>query len=32
MTFEAGGGEYPVQGGFDWSNGVYLALKSYVKE
>lgn len=30
MTLEAGGGEYPVQDGFGWSNGVYLALKAYV--
>lgn len=32
MTLEAGGGEYPVQDGFGWSNGVYLALKAYVEE
>jgi len=32
MTLEAGGGEYPVQDGFGWSNGVYLALKAYLKE
>ncbi len=32
MTLEAGGGEYPVQDGFGWSNGVYLALKTYLKE
>lgn len=31
MTLDAGGGEYPVQDGFGWSNGVYLALKSYLK-
>jgi len=31
MTLEAGGGEYPVQDGFGWSNGVYLALKSYLE-
>ena len=30
MTLVAGGGEYPVQDGFGWSNGVYLALKAYV--
>ena len=30
MTLEAGGGEYPVQDGFGWSNGVYLALKAYL--
>jgi alpha,alpha-trehalase len=27
----AGGGEYPVQDGFGWSNGVYLKLKEYLK-
>ncbi len=27
-TLEAGGGEYPGQDGFGWTNGVYLALKS----
>lgn len=32
MTLDAGGGEYPVQDGFGWSNGVYLALKTYLKE
>jgi alpha,alpha-trehalase len=32
MTLEAGGGEYPVQDGFGWSNGVYLALKAYLKK
>lgn len=32
MTLEAGGGEYPVQDGFGWSNGVYLAMKSFIKE
>ncbi len=32
MTLEAGGGEYPVQDGFGWSNGVYLALKSFLEE
>lgn len=26
LTLEAGGGEYPVQDGFGWTNGVYLAL------
>ncbi|MGC4100024.1 alpha,alpha-trehalase TreF [Ferruginibacter sp.] len=30
MTKEAGGGEYPSQDGFGWSNGVYLALKAYI--
>ncbi len=27
VDLEAGGGEYPVQDGFGWSNGVYLAMK-----
>ena len=27
ITLEAGGGEYPVQDGFGWSNGVYLRFK-----
>jgi len=30
MTLEAGGGEYPVQDGFGWSNGVYLAMKAFL--
>ncbi|MGI9552422.1 MAG: alpha,alpha-trehalase TreF [Aurantibacter sp.] len=30
MTLDAGGGEYPVQDGFGWSNGVYLALKAHL--
>ncbi len=30
MGLEAGGGEYPVQDGFGWSNGVYLAMKAYL--
>ena len=28
ITLDAGGGEYPVQDGFGWTNGVYLKLKS----
>ncbi len=28
----AGGGEYPVQDGFGWTNGVYLAMKEYLKQ
>lgn len=32
MTLAAGGGEYPVQDGFGWSNGVYLALKNKLKD
>jgi alpha,alpha-trehalase len=27
LSKEAGGGEYPSQDGFGWTNGVYLALK-----
>jgi len=27
----SGGGEYPVQDGFGWTNGVYLKLKSVLK-
>jgi len=27
LTLDAGGGEYPVQDGFGWTNGVYLALE-----
>ena len=26
ISLEAGGGEYPVQDGFGWSNGVYLRM------
>ncbi len=29
---KAGGGEYPSQDGFGWTNGVYLALKNLIKE
>lgn len=28
----AGGGEYPLQDGFGWTNGVYLSLKAYVSK
>jgi alpha,alpha-trehalase len=31
ITLDSGGGEYPVQDGFGWTNGVYLALKSEKK-
>jgi len=27
LSKEAGGGEYPAQDGFGWTNGVYLGLK-----
>jgi alpha,alpha-trehalase len=29
---DAGGGEYPAQDGFGWTNGVYLALDKWMKE
>jgi len=32
IALKAGGGEYPVQDGFGWTNGVYLALKNYLSE
>lgn len=32
VTLEAGGGEYPVQDGFGWSNGVYLKLVQSVDD
>jgi alpha,alpha-trehalase len=32
ITLEAGGGEYPVQDGFGWSNGVFLKLNTLVDE
>ena len=31
-TLEAGGGEYPAQDGFGWTNGVYLALDEWMKQ
>ncbi|MCF1192867.1 alpha,alpha-trehalase TreF [Mangrovimonas sp. AS39] len=31
LDIEAGGGEYPLQDGFGWSNGVYLAFKGKLK-
>ena len=30
LSLDAGGGEYPVQDGFGWTNGVYLALLNEV--
>lgn len=30
IASESGGGEYPVQDGFGWTNGVYLALKAEI--
>ncbi|MEO8765428.1 MAG: alpha,alpha-trehalase TreA [Ginsengibacter sp.] len=30
-TLEGGGGEYPAQDGFGWTNGVYLALAEWMK-
>jgi alpha,alpha-trehalase len=32
LSLEAGGGEYPVQDGFGWTNGVYLALSKELEE
>ncbi|MCH7410263.1 alpha,alpha-trehalase TreF [Belliella sp. DSM 111904] len=32
LEVEAGGGEYPVQDGFGWTNGVYLAMKAWLKK
>jgi alpha,alpha-trehalase len=31
-TLEAGGGEYPAQDGFGWTNGVYLALNEWIQK
>ena len=31
LSLDAGGGEYPVQDGFGWTNGVYLALSNEIK-
>lgn len=30
LTLLSGGGEYPVQDGFGWTNGVYLAIKEFM--
>ena len=32
ITKEAGGGEYPGQDGFGWTNGVYLAMKNMLSK
>ncbi len=32
ITKEAGGGEYPGQDGFGWTNGVYLTMKKMLSE
>ena len=32
LDLKAGGGEYPVQDGFGWTNGVYLALSEIIKK
>ena len=32
ITKEAGGGEYPGQDGFGWTNGVYLAMKNMLSQ
>lgn len=31
-SLESGGGEYPVQDGFGWTNGVYLAMFDWLKK
>jgi alpha,alpha-trehalase len=31
-NLKAGGGEYPAQDGFGWTNGVYLALEKWMKD
>ncbi|GJM34588.1 MAG: cytoplasmic trehalase [Saprospiraceae bacterium] len=32
MSLDAGGGEYPVQDGFGWTNGVYLRLMEEIND
>jgi alpha,alpha-trehalase len=32
LTKPAGGGEYPGQDGFGWTNGVYLAMQGWLKQ
>jgi alpha,alpha-trehalase len=32
LNSKSGGGEYPVQDGFGWSNGVYLIMKKWLTE
>ncbi len=32
ISLEAGGGEYKVQDGFGWSNGVYVVMKRYLAQ
>ena len=32
INLESGGGEYPTQDGFGWSNGVYLKFYSMYKQ
>ncbi len=31
-NLEAGGGEYPAQDGFGWTNGLYLALDAWLSK
>ena len=31
-NLESGGGEYPVQDGFGWTNGVYVAIKARLEK
>jgi alpha,alpha-trehalase len=32
LSLEAGGGEYPVQDGFGWTNGVYVTMKAWLEK
>lgn len=32
LSLEDGGGEYPAQDGYGWTNGVYLAMKQYIED
>ncbi len=32
LSLDAGGGEYPVQDGFGWTNGIYLALSKALEK
>jgi alpha,alpha-trehalase len=32
ISLESGGGEYPTQDGFGWTNGVYLQLHSLFRK
>jgi alpha,alpha-trehalase len=32
LSLSSGGGIYPLQDGYGWTNGVYLAMKKYIEE